>query len=133
MTVNNPDGLSHINEKGVMIKRYFIVIMTFSFLACNQSSSENNAPEILALAASPPTVRPNEFCSLIVQAQDKDGDELKYVWDVQVGRISNPGATATWWAGDASPGQYTVTCLVSDGKAAVTKSITVTIQPDSQR
>jgi hypothetical protein len=88
-------------------------------------SPTNSPPEIVTLAASPKEICPGDQTSLVAVVVDPDGDLLKYVWNSEVGTISNPledsnGGEADY-LGPASPGEDSIELTVSDGKGGVDK------------
>ena len=99
------------------------------------ASPTNSSPEIVTLAASPKEICPGDQTSLVAVVVDADGDELKYVWNSEVGTISNPTEDATGgeadYLGPASPGSDTVELTVSDGKGGTAKQqANVTVRGD---
>ncbi|GAJ02449.1 unnamed protein product, partial [marine sediment metagenome] len=55
-------------------------------------------------------------CSLESHASDPDGDSLTYLWEVTGGILDNPNSQNTTWTMPSTPGDYTVTLTVSDGR-----------------
>ena len=108
-----------------------LILIVCTLTACSSSSTEpiNHPPEIVRLTATPPTIVGPDIAALKVVATDEDGDELTYNWSAEHGEIatsSNP-TRATWLSRNVGPGDYTVTCSVSDGKDTTTGSVTVTV------
>jgi hypothetical protein len=86
----------------------------------------NRNPQISSLTATPATVVTGGNSTIGCTASDPDGDALTYSWIYTGGSISGSGNTVTWTA-PSTPGVYTVTVIVSDGKGgAVTRSISIT-------
>jgi hypothetical protein len=80
----------------------------------------NQLPVISSIIANPlPPISPNESLTLICNASDPDGDNLVYLWNISGGRVSDPRARVTTWTAPSTPGTYTVTCRVSDGKGGI--------------
>jgi hypothetical protein len=98
-------------------------------------SPANSAPEIVTLAASPKEICPGDQTSLVAVVVDPDGDQLKYVWNSDVGTISNPSEDSTGgeadYLGPALPGDDTIELTVSDGNGGVDKQqASVTVRGD---
>jgi len=86
----------------------------------------NHNPEISILAATPTSVVTGGSSTVKCTASDPDGDTVTFSWTYTGGSISGTGSTVTWTA-PATPGVYTVTAIVSDGKGGtVTRSISIT-------
>jgi hypothetical protein len=72
-----------------------------------------------------------------VLATDPDGDELEYSWSSTGGTILTGGASdvpdysptsnPARWQAPENPGEYEITCTVSDGIETHTESITVQV------
>ena len=78
----------------------------------------NNPPAISALTGSPPVVSPTGVSTITCTASDPDNPTLYYDWFANGGStqtIAGDGSQMRWIA-PASPGQYTITCGVSDGE-----------------
>jgi|GEM_PF-2170474 len=58
----------------------------------------------------------NKACSVSAAVSDPDGDTLTYSWSVSGGSIANPSANPASWNTPSSPGSYSVTVTVNDGK-----------------
>ncbi|MDD5590686.1 MAG: Ig-like domain-containing protein [Dehalococcoidales bacterium] len=81
----------------------------------------NELPVIEDLIAAVHSVRSGEEIAIECIASDPDGDELSYQWIPNGGTISGDGSSVIWTAPD-SPGNYSVTVDVSDGRDAVSAS-----------
>lgn len=123
------------------------ISMTFVFAraffgcdgACDCSvNSQNRPPVIEKILADSPSITPGMMVFLTAVAVDEDGDKINYNWSSSGGTILTGGASdipnyspttnpARWQAPDTS-GDYTITCIVSDGKDTNSKSITVTVK-----
>ena len=108
-----------------------LILIVCTLTACSSSSTEpiNHPPEIVRLTATPPIIVSPDIAGLDVVAIDEDSDELTYTWSAEHGEITtstNP-IMAIWFSDSVGPGDYTVTCSVSDGKDTTTGSVTVTV------
>jgi hypothetical protein len=90
-------------------------------------SVANSAPRIKALDADPREVFRGESTTVFCTAEDRDGDDLTFVWNAAGGELSGEGETVTWTPPD-DLGQYELSCTVSDGRggsAVETTDLTV--------
>lgn len=90
-----------------------------------QAAFPNRPPVIQSLTATPTDVAPGASVSVICVATDPDGDTLTYIWTASGGVVTGSGSTVTWAAGQT--GTYTITCVVSDGQAQVSRTVQVTV------
>jgi len=87
----------------------------------------NQLPVITGLVASEEKVLPSGSCQLECDAEDADGDQLTYKWEVEGGNITGEGSIVNWIAPE-QPGSYSITVLVEDvmgGKS--TASVTIDV------
>src|SRR5579862_5996493 len=77
-----------------------------------------NHPPVAACTASPTSVfaGSTDTVAIHVDASDPDNDPLTYSYTATGGSVDGSGPDARWNAGNATPGGYTVTVAVSDGK-----------------
>ncbi|MBQ4058476.1 MAG: type I pullulanase [Lachnospiraceae bacterium] len=122
-------GLEKIKETGSNVtipgKSVVVALPKDTFEACN--ISENKEPKILVDSSY--EVAEGESLSFTAQISDPDGDSLTVN---TTGMSSMSGATfnastGTFQWTSAVAGNYTFTLTVTDGKATVTKNITVTV------
>jgi len=66
---------------------------------------------------------------LICVATDEDEDSLTYTWDSMGGYYVSTDGNMAHWAGD-SLGTYSVSCVVSDGRASDELTITINVIED---
>ena len=92
------------------------------------NSTQNRAPVINSVTASPSTVNPGGTSTVTVSASDPDGDVLTYTFNAAFGSVTPSGNTATWTL-PTNPSPYTITATVSDGKASVQGEAGVTVIP----
>jgi len=92
------------------------LLFTLLCFSCSENSTtdpNNNNPEIKSLTATPDQIGTSESSELQCIAQDPDGDELDYSWEISSGTLYGTGATINWTApGDS--GTYSIACKVSD-------------------
>ena len=116
----------------------FSLILILTLTSCSNAVSEpaaqppappepvNEAPVIVSLTANP-QVQPQDKAQVVCEATDVDGDNLTYCWSCTDGILEGASATVTWTA-PQTPGSYTVTVVVSDGKGGVAKKdLTITV------
>jgi len=75
----------------------------------------NQAPIISDITVNKKLVNPLENVQFKCIAVDQDRDSLKYDWSVNGGIIDGNGPAAIWKAPE-TPGTYTITAKVKDGK-----------------
>ncbi len=75
-----------------------------------------NRPPTIACSADRPSVFAGERVHITTNASDPDGDPLTYTWRANAGRIIGSGAAVDFDTTGLSPGNYTVTVRVDDGR-----------------
>ena len=89
----------------------------------------NTAPTITC-ATDPTTITAGQRATITANATDADNDKLTYSYKATGGNVSGTGATAQFDSTGLAPGNYTITCHVSDGRGGETDAITqVTVKP----
>src|SRR3954463_15459304 len=89
-----------------------------------------NPPPTISCAATPATVTAGQSATITSTASDADNDKLTYSYKASGGNVSGTGATAQFDSKGLAPGNYTITCHVSDGRGGETEATTqVTVQP----
>jgi outer membrane protein OmpA-like peptidoglycan-associated protein len=85
-----------------------------------------NHPPVAACTASPTSVfaGSNDTVAIHVNASDPDNDPLTYSYTATGGTVDGSGPDARWNAGSTSPGSYTVTAQVNDGKGGTASCAT---------
>ncbi|PIX26864.1 MAG: hypothetical protein COZ67_05365 [Chloroflexi bacterium CG_4_8_14_3_um_filter_45_15] len=89
----------------------------------------NHPPTIITLVAHRDQVSPSDTYQIKCDAEDPDGDELRYEWSASGGNISGPGPLVTWTAPEAS-GTYSIKVKVIDdlgGESTRSLDINVTL------
>ncbi len=79
---------------------------------------ENTAPTINSISCIPPVIYPGEEVTIIIEADDKDGDTLNYSWKLNGQLLKNSSSSVILTPN--STGSYEVSCAVSDGKTYTT-------------
>jgi len=89
-----------------------------------------NTPPTISCAANPATVTAGQSATITSTASDADNDKLTYSYKASGGNVSGTGATAQFDSKGLAPGNYTITCHVSDGRGGETEATTqATVQP----
>jgi peptidoglycan-associated lipoprotein len=86
-----------------------------------------NRPPTVKARCEPCTVQVGRQSTVSADAQDPDGDTLRYKWGAPTGTFANPNDRQTPWTAPGQPGAVPVTVTVDDGKGG-TASDTITIQ-----
>jgi outer membrane protein OmpA-like peptidoglycan-associated protein len=86
----------------------------------------NRAPTVKA-RCEPCTVEVGRTLTASADAQDPDGDTLRYRWTSPTGSFGNANDRQTPWTAPGQPGAVPLTITVDDGKG-MTASDTVTVQ-----
>nr|WP_164933326.1 PKD domain-containing protein [Corallococcus coralloides] len=79
---------------------------------------ENSAPRISGISASTYQVRANQTVTLSLSASDADGDALTYAWTADGGAFGDASGASPTWTAPATPGNYSLNVVVSDGRDA---------------
>jgi hypothetical protein len=88
----------------------------------------NRPPAILALTSGSELVDPSGSTFLTASAEDPDGDQLLYIWEVSGGAILGSGSSVEWVLPSESD-FYSVTLSVSDSKGGIdTTSMEVAVR-----
>ncbi len=123
----------------ITIKHVLILgmIAGFVFAGCNKddenpTGSENHAPVVQSVVATPSTVNPVGLTDLTCSATDADQDELSYVWTYSGGSILQPqtGPSAQWQAPE-DEGTYTISVTATDGIDTGQGSVEVVVDAEA--
>jgi len=99
----------------------FIVKLAWTHLPARSSETTNHSPVAACWADKKSVDSGSDDAILIMtRAADPDGDPVQYSWAATGGRIEGTGSQVRWLAGGATPGSYTVTVTVSDGRGGST-------------
>lgn len=92
----------------------------------------NTEPTILKMTAEPRKIDLGEQTIIECFANDNEDDQLNYLWNSAFGSIEGTGNEIVWTA-PIEPGNYTVSCIVSDSKnLTATDSITISVRDLSE-
>ncbi|MFO7446240.1 MAG: LamG-like jellyroll fold domain-containing protein [Ignavibacteriaceae bacterium] len=86
----------------------------------------NHAPQI-SLKADPKKIDINSSCELQCIAIDQDGDSLTISWSASAGTFTT-GDSVVRWHSPSLPGNYYITCSVSDGMMITSDSVLVVVR-----
>jgi outer membrane protein OmpA-like peptidoglycan-associated protein len=86
-----------------------------------------NRPPTVKARCEPCTVEVGRQLMASADAQDPDGDTLRYRWSAPTGTFANPAIRQTPWTAPGQPGAVPLTVTVDDGRG-MTASDTVTVQ-----
>lgn len=95
-----------------------------------------NHPPVAACSATPTSVfaGSSDTVAVHVNASDPDNDPLTYSYTATGGAVDGSGPDARWNAGSATPGSYTITAQVSDGKGGTASCATdIKVDPRPNR
>lgn len=108
--------------------RFFNVIivclLTFNFIGCSSDDEptepENSSPVVETLVV-PKEFSPGEILEFRVLANDTDGDELTFTWEVDGGELHSTTGTKVKWTAPEEGESVKVTVYVDDGISETTK------------
>ncbi|MCK4546826.1 MAG: glutaminyl-peptide cyclotransferase [Candidatus Eisenbacteria sp.] len=104
----------------------FFVILPGCIFGGNGS---NHPPVIESLSADPVSVEPGGVVTLIVQASDRDGDRLRYLWEATCGNFPDGSqASSVAWQAPRCTCVCTLTAEVSDGKDEARRQIAIQVR-----
>jgi outer membrane protein OmpA-like peptidoglycan-associated protein/opacity protein-like surface antigen len=75
-----------------------------------------NRPPTIACSASRMSVTAGEPVEIMATASDPDNDPLTFSWNASAGRIEGSGSSVEFQTASLSPGSYTITGHVDDGR-----------------
>ncbi len=88
-----------------------------------------NTPPTATCAANPATITAGQRSTITTTASDADNDKLTYSYKASGGTVTGTDSTAQFDSTGLAPGNYTITCHVSDGRGGETDATTqVTVQ-----
>lgn len=110
-------------------------ILTFSGCDFFDGFNGNDPPVIKEFVANKMQVALGDSVVLNVVAEDPDGDELTYEYEVSVGSILGSGSIVTWMIEEETKGielaegeaEHFANVTVSDGDKSVQESVTVAV------
>ncbi len=89
---------------------------------------KRNHPPTATVEPSTFDITQGESANLRCNASDPDNDPLTYAWTVDGQRLAAAGPQIAFGSEGRKPGNYTVTCTVSDGEASTSASAKGTIR-----
>jgi outer membrane protein OmpA-like peptidoglycan-associated protein len=95
-----------------------------------------NHPPVAACTASPTSVvaGSGDTVAIHVNASDPDNDPLTYSYTATSGAVEGSGPDARWNSASATPGSYTVTAQISDGRGGTASCATdIRVEPRPNR
>ncbi len=108
-----------------------LVALMLGAILASSCTLLNKAPVIDSLEAEKDYLFAAGSGEIRVVAHDPNGDELSYEWQASGGDISGQGQVAIWTAPD-SPGTYTITVRVTDGRGGETEmQLSLAVQPNN--
>ncbi len=89
----------------------------------------NHAPVISSLTANPSSIDTNQTTTITCTASDEDvGDTLTYTWIKTGGTFEGSTSVSTiTWRAPSTPGNYIISCEVSDGEEMDSKSVDIEV------
>ncbi|HUS04395.1 MAG TPA: hypothetical protein VMY79_02550 [Dehalococcoidia bacterium] len=91
----------------------------------------NQPPSITSLKAKQDVLSPLSSCLIECVASDDDGDELRYEWSADEGKIllSSVGGATVAWSAPESEGECSIMVKVTDVNGGeVTDSVIITVK-----
>jgi hypothetical protein len=104
------------------------LVLLFVFVVLNLIADSHSRPVIAAVKASPIGVAPGKYVDLDVEASDKSGERLTYLWTFQ-GKPISTLRNAYLKAPDTA-GTYPVTVRVSNERVGVQSTIKLEVIPE---
>lgn len=93
-----------------------------------------NRPPTVTAVAKPEQVIAGDNAVIDAQASDPDNDPLTYTWSANGGNIDGSGPEVRWSSAGVSPGKYSITVKVDDGRGGTaTSAADVTVVPRPNR
>lgn len=109
-------------------------------LGCNDSGADGNDPSFIEylsgneppvieqLSINPPNPTPKSSLDVTAVATDPDDDELTYTWSANGGEFRETTGNPVTWVPKGAVREYTIKCIVSDGQATTSGTITLTLE-----
>jgi outer membrane protein OmpA-like peptidoglycan-associated protein len=124
------------NSTGVQPGKYTITVTVDDGKGGTANSSTDvtveekpNTPPTITCAANPATITAGQRASITANATDADNDKLTYSYKASGGTVTGTDANAQFDSTGLTPGNYTITCHVSDGRGGEIDAIApVTVQ-----
>lgn len=98
-------------------------------ISLDDTEGSNRPPAIKSLTVDPPALVLGSWVTVRVEAEDPDGDALRYRWSANAGDVFGEGAEVRYTASNCCVGFNIVRVIVEDGRGgSTTKSIDVFVQ-----
>ncbi|MFH1381472.1 MAG: hypothetical protein ABIH70_01080 [Chloroflexota bacterium] len=97
-----------------------LAVLILGAILASGCASSNNSPVISSLTAEREWVASSSSSEIKCIASDADGDSLSYAWSATGGDFFKSGPVITWVA-PGTPGMYTLTAIVTDGRGGEAK------------
>jgi outer membrane protein OmpA-like peptidoglycan-associated protein len=92
-----------------------------------------NRPPTISCSADRSTVTSGESVAITATASDPDNDPLSYSWNSSSGQIEGAGSSVTFRTADLSPGSYSITGQVDDGRGGTAEcTLNVEVQAPAE-
>jgi len=119
----------------------FVLFLFIGFNFCTKNpadesntSTGNRAPDIVSMTAVPAVLNINmagqvDSALVTVIVTDYDDTCVTYTFNASLGKLSNQNGKEITYTPPAEPGDYVVSCSVSDGEASAVDSVAVQVLP----
>jgi len=105
-----------------------LLFFAILFIVCGDSlNSPYGAPVILYITTPKFTVQPRGEFELTVDAIGIEQNALVYTWTSSGGVFSSTTGIPVVWTAPDSPGEYSVTCTVTEGGASASETIIIPV------
>jgi hypothetical protein len=104
------------------------LFLLFAFVIANLIVDSASRPVIMAMTASPIGVAPGKYVELDVEASDKSGERLNYVWMFQGKPVST--LRNTYLKAPNTAGTFPVTVRVSNERVGVQSTLNLEVIPE---
>src|SRR5579864_5129593 len=136
-TVEGTGAEARWNSTGVQPGKYTITVTCDDGRGGTATASTDvtveekpNTPPTATCAANPATITAGQPSTITTTANDVDNDKLTYSYKASGGTVTGTDANAQFDSTGLAPGNYTITCHVSDGRGGETDATTqVTVKP----
>jgi len=117
----------------------FVLLSFLCFILCTKNSTTepepgNNAPVIVSMTAVPAVLKINmigqiDSTLVTVIVTDIDDTSLTYTFNAALGKLSNQNGKEITYTPPIEPGDYVISCTVSDGEASYVDYVSVPVLP----
>lgn len=106
------------------MKQMAVVVCLLVLTACK---TQNQAPQITKLTATPDSVAVGGTSILKAVATDADNDSVSFTWQAAAGSLSPAVGDSTVWTAPQTEGIYSVSVVASDGHASDARNAPVKV------